>query len=340
MVIFIKMWRKGYPFNSIRNVFLCAVAALATSFAQAPTEVYNGNEVIARQILVKLPVASPAVVQAIARLVDAQVSRPIGGGNVYLFESKSLNVPAMLSLLRGQPITYAEPNQVLRKTRIPNDPSFPSLWAMQNTAMPGADIGATGAWDVFTGSTANVIGVVDTGVDYTHPDLAANIWVAPAAFTVTIGGVQITCPAGSHGFNAITNTCDPADDNSHGSHVSGTIGAVGNNGIGVVGVNWSARIMGLKFLDSTGTGSVANAIDAIEFALQVKSIFAGTATPVNVRVLSNSYGGGGFSQSFLDEINKAGTNDVLFVAAAGNAAANNDTAPFYPANYGTSAANV
>src|SRR5262249_16612267 len=130
---------------------------------------------------------------------------------------------------------------------------------------PGADISATFAWDVSTGSRANVVTVVDTGIDYTHPDLTANVWSAPATFSVNIGGRLIPCPAGSHGFNAINNTCDPLDDNNHGSHVSGTIGAVGNNALGVVGVNWTASIMGSKFLDATGSGTTANAINAIEF---------------------------------------------------------------------------
>ena len=171
---------------------------------------------------------------------------------------------------------------------------------------------------------------MDTGIDYNHPDLAANVWSAPSSFTVNIGGTNITCAAGTHGFNAITNTCDPLDDNNHGSHCFGTIGGVGNNGVGVAGVNWTASIMGAKFLNSGGSGTTANAINAIEFTIQAKQIFGANA---NVRVLSNSWGGGGFSQALLDEINKANTNNMLFTAAAGNNGSNNDTTPFYPANY-------
>jgi hypothetical protein len=134
---------------------------------------------------------------------------------------------------------------------------------------------------------------------------------------------------GTHGYNAITRSCNPQDDNFHGTHVSGTIGAVGNNGLGVVGVNWTSNIMGLKFLNAQGQGTTENAIVAIDFAVQAK--IAGQ----NVRVLNNSWGGGGPSQALLDEINKADANDILFAAAAGNNGTNNDTMPFYPANYNT-----
>ena len=158
------------------------------------------------------------------------------------------------------------------------------------------------------------------------------MWSAPADFTVTIGDLTITCAAGTHGFNAITNLCDPMDDNNHGTHVSGTIGAVGNNSLGVVGVNWTASIMGAKFLNAGGSGTTAGAINAIEFVVQAKEAFADTGA-ANVRVLSNSWGGGGFSQALLDEINRANDSGMLFVAAAGNNGRNNDVFPFYPANY-------
>jgi subtilisin family serine protease len=149
---------------------------------------------------------------------------------------------------------------------------------------------------------------------------------------VTISGTTITCPAGSHGFNIIALTCNPLDDHNHGTHVSGTIGATGGNGVGVVGVNWTTQLMGIKFLDANGSGSLGDAIKGIDFAIQAKHAFAATAG-ANVRVLSNSWGGGGFSQAMFDEINAANSEDMLFVAAAGNNALNNDAAPTYPASY-------
>src|SRR5206468_7004302 len=142
------------------------------------------------------------------------------------------------------------------------------------------------AWDVSTGTANHVVGVVDTGIDYTHPDLAENVWSAPGPFSVNVGGTVITCPTGSHGFNAIQNSCDPMDDHFHGTHVSGTIGAKGNNAKGVVGVNWSTRIIGAKFLDASGTGTTENAINAIDFLLQAKAFFGAAA---DIRVLSNSW---------------------------------------------------
>ena len=204
---------------------------------------------------------------------------------------------------------YAEPNYIQEIQLTPNDPKFGQLWGLNNTGqtvsgqvgIADADIDAAEAWDVSTGSSSIVVGVIDTGVDFNHPDLAANIWSAPAAFSVTVGGQTINCPAGSHGFNSVTNTCTPLDDNNHGTHCSGTIGGRGNNGTGVAGVNWTTSIMGLKFLTASGSGDTADAIECIQFAIQAKQIFGAGA---NVRVLSNSWGGGGFSQALLDAINQ------------------------------------
>src|SRR2546426_7989049 len=272
---------------------------------------------------------------------EVDESEWVGGTGLLRLHSVSKNVATLVSELSARSdVEYAEPNYIVHTTAIPNDPRFGELWGLQNTGqtiqgfpgIPGADISATAAWDISTGSRANVAAVIDTGIDYRHPDLAANVWSAPAAFTVTIGGQSITCPAGSHGFNAITLACDPLDDNDHGSHVSGTIGAVGNNGTGVAGVNWTASIMGSKFLDATGTGTTADAINAIEFVVQAKAAFAATSG-ANVRVLSNSWGGGAFSQALLDEINRANANDMLFVAAAGNNSSNNDVVPHYPSGF-------
>jgi subtilisin family serine protease len=315
--------------------------ALAQGRPSVQSILVNGREAVAGEVLVKfvreLPVRDRLQVE---QQLDADESEAVGDSFRRL-RSRRLDVQALVAFLRTHPaVEYVEPNYIWHATATPNDPRFPNLWGLRNVGQTvggragtaNADIHATSAWGVATGSRANVVAVVDTGVDYTHSDLAANIWSAPIAFTVTVGGATITCAAGTHGFNAIAKTCDPRDDNNHGTHVSGTIGSVGNNTLGVTGVNWTASILAAKFLDSTGSGTTADAVNAIEFTIQAKHAFASTAG-ANVRVLSNSWGGSGFSQALLDEINKANANGMLFVAAAGNSSSNNDLAPTYPASY-------
>lgn len=310
---------------------------------------YEGRLVAANEVLYKFRQANPLAARVAAeQQAEAEESAPTGRAGARWLRSRRFDTARLLAMLRANPdIEYAEPNYVLTAlgrqdrlavTRVPADTFFTLLWGLRNTGQTvngvagtaGADISATSAWGVTTGARGNVVGVIDTGIDYTHPDLAANMWSAPSAFTVTVGGRSITCPAGSHGFNAVANTCDPADDDGHGTHVAGTIGASGDNGVGVTGVNWVASLMGLKFLDASGSGYTSDAIEAIEFAIQAK---AGFGSAANVRVLSNSWGGGAYSQALADEITLANTREMLFVAAAGNSGANNDTTPTYPANY-------
>ncbi|MGE3842064.1 MAG: S8 family serine peptidase [Vicinamibacterales bacterium] len=308
--------------------------------------VLNGREAVQGEVLVKYRNSTTLEARAAVEAEsEGGQSEPVGNRGLRRLRSRRLATSDLLRTLRGHPdVEYAEPNWIVYGDNEPNDAQFVNLWGLLNTGQnfggagtPGADIGATTAWNVTTGSSHVVIGVIDSGIDYTHPDLAANVWSAPSSFTVSIGGQSITCAAGTHGFNAITRTCNPMDDHNHGTHAAGTIGAVGNNGTGVVGVNWTTKLMGLKFLGSNGSGSTADAINAIEFAIQAKAAFSATGG-ADVRILSNSWGGGGFSQALLDEINKANANDMLFVAAAGNNGSNNDATPNYPSNY--TAANV
>ncbi len=278
------------------------------------------------EVLVKFrATANTASVLSVASQEDISESRPVGGAGAVRLHSRSKDSATLIQHLKANPdVEYVEPNYILHTTATPNDLDYIQLWGMPV-------IGAPAAWDISTGSAGVVVGVVDTGIDYTHPDLATNIWSAPTAFTVNIGRTLVTCPAGTHGFNALTFTCDPMDDNDHGTHVSGTIGAVGNNGFGVVGVNWATSIMGMKSFDSAGFGATSDIINAIEFAIQTKAAFGASA---NVRVLNNSYGCQGcLSQAFQGEINKAYDNNILFVAAAGNNGTKNDQTPSYPANY-------
>lgn len=221
--------------------------------------------------------------------------------------------------------TSCSPDYEVSVATIPNDPNYARLYGL--SAAQGMD--APRAWELTTGSKDVVVGVVDTGIDYNHPDLAANMWMNPGE--VPGNGVDDDRNGvvdDVYGYNAISNSGDPRDDNIHGTHCAGTIGAVGNNSLGVVGVNHTVKLMALKFLDSSGSGSLGNAIKAIDYAIKIKQTYG-----INRMVLNNSWGGGGFSQPLHDAIDRARAAGIVFVAAAGNESNDNDINPAYPAGY-------
>ncbi len=229
-----------------------------------------------------------------------------------------------IEAFKQQPnVLYAEPNYLsYPNTTTPNDPNFGQLYGLTK-------IGAPQAWDIQKGSTSVVVGVIDEGIDISHPDLQANIWTNPAPGSIPgfTGDV--------HGYDFIDNTGTiPAED--HATHVAGTIGAVGNNGQGVVGVNWNVGLMSLRFLSASGNGgSDSDAIRACNYAKQMRDLWisSGGTKGANLRVLNNSYGGGGFSQAFLDAITALNQSGILFVASAGNDSVNSDTTPQYPSGF-------
>jgi subtilisin family serine protease len=234
---------------------------------------------------------------------------------------------AVQTLQSDPRVEYAEPNYIYRASGTPNDPRFNELWGMNNTGQTGgtndADLDAPEAWDTQTGSDSTLIAVIDTGVDYNHPDLAANIWTNSGEIPNDgIDNDNNGYRDDVRGWDFVNDDNDPLDDNLHGTHVAGTIGAVGNNGIGVAGVNWRVKIMPLKFLSGEGSGTLADAISAILYAANNKA-----------RVMNNSWGGGGFSQALLDAIEYADSKGALFVAAAGNEGTDNDQIANYPSNY-------
>ncbi|NNE67245.1 MAG: S8 family serine peptidase [Pyrinomonadaceae bacterium] len=242
-------------------------------------------------------------------------------------------------------VVYAEPNFKIELDPVgdispvtaraenpltPNDPMFGEQWALNNSGQDGgkakADIGALKAWLKTQGSEDIVVAVLDTGVDFAHTDLSENIWFRPDNIPAYVDD-EIGMIDDKNGFNADANDGNPMDDNGHGTHCAGIIGAEGNNNLGITGVNWKVEIMPLKFLGSGGFGSTKNAIEAINYAIDRKK--AG----VNVRVINASWGSTLYSKALEDAIRAAGEQGILFVAAAGNNSTDNDRRPHYPSNY-------
>ncbi|HEV8201905.1 MAG TPA: S8 family serine peptidase [Candidatus Polarisedimenticolia bacterium] len=262
-----------------------------------------------------------------AQVAVAQV-RPIPGGAERWTLPEGLTTEDAIARLRGNPdVQYVEPNYIVHAALAPNDPRHAECWGLHNTGQSGgkagADIHAETAWEHTTGNRNVVVAVIDTGVDYTHPDLAANIWTNPGE----IEGNDLDDDDNGyvddvHGYDFANNDSDPMDDHFHGTHCAGTIGAVGDNGLGVAGVNWRVSIMAVKFLDANGSGTTADGAAAIAYA-----------TRMGAKILSNSWGGFGLSQTLYDAIQAAGDANVLFVAAAGNNGLDVDALPWAPGGF-------
>lgn len=229
----------------------------------------------------------------------------------------SLPVDEALEILarRSDAIDYVEPIYIVHAFEtIPNDPQYNQLYGMPQ-------IRANLAWDEHTGDQEFVIAIIDTGLDYNHEDITGNAWTNPGEIQ---GNGQDDDGNGYvddvHGYDFYNNDSDPYDDNSHGTHCGGTIGGQGDNGVGVVGVNWNCRLVGVKFLSGGGSGSTEGAIASVQYCAANQ-----------FKVSNNSWGGGGFSQSLYDGIQNAGDQfGHVFVAAAGNSGSNGAS---YPAAY-------
>lgn len=292
---------------------------------------YRPNEVLVRFRSGTAKASMEAVHSQVAAQVMKTFSR-LPGLQLVRIGSETRVEDAIARYKQNPEVLYAEPNYLLRALVFPNDPRFGELWGLNNTGQSGgtvdADIDAPEAWDLSTGSSNVVVAVIDSGIDYNHEDLAANVFQNTAECNTPGGdddsnGYIDDC----HGIDTVNHDSDPMDDYGHGTHVSGTIGAVGNNSVGVVGINWNVKILGCKFLDANGEGDTAGAIECLDYVAMMKD------RGVNIVATNNSWGGGSFEQSLLDAIDVQRQKGILFIAAAGNDAMDNDVSPQYPGNY-------
>ena len=323
-------------------ILLALTAAVRADDAQPPPPTAKRSEKVPGELIVRFKPGTSedkksAVLkksQAIARDLiapNARIARAAGVAAPASEQIKVLKVPgniaaAQAALDQDPNVLYVEPNYKthIEAEVIPNDFEFDSLYGILNTGANGgkvgADIKAPEAWNISTGSRDIVIAIIDTGVDYFHEDLRANVWVN----TREIPGNGIDDDGNGYiddvyGYDFVSNDSSPFDDHFHGTHVAGIAGAVGNNGIGVVGVCWQTRLMAVKAFDQQGSGDVATAVAAIHYAVAN-----------GARVINASWSSGDRSRALQDAVDEARAAGVIFVAAAGNSHSGN---PFYPAGY-------
>lgn len=321
-------------FESVSTETLSAAATVRLSWGGDTVEAY------AEQWIVQLRSTSLAGIHSASQALDLfspdgpTIVRGLGLEGQLLMHAPGWTFEAARDWFATHPhVEWFEPNFVYTVEQTPNDPSFAQLWGLHNTGQSGgttdADIDAPEAWDLVTGSANVVIGVIDTGVDYNHPDLAANMWRNPGE----IAGNSIDDDGNGFvddvvGYDFAHYDSNPMDDHRHGTHVAGTIAGVGNNATGVSGVNWTSSIMALKFLNASGSGATSGAVSAVNYATMMRATYG-----VNVALTNNSWGGGNYSQALLDAIAAHGNAGLLFIAAAGNQGRNNNTSPEFPSSY-------
>ncbi|TWW09482.1 peptidase S8, partial [Planctomyces bekefii] len=268
----------------------------------------------------------------VAAVIEGSEVRPLGNYGVFLMNLPAgVTVPQAIEQLKGKPgIRYAEPNWIGDWANTPNDPDYSRMWGMENTGQqvngttgrPDADTDADLGWDQTTGNKGVLVAIVDSGTDYQHPDLAANIHVNSGE----IAGNGIDDDNNGYvddvnGYDFADGDADPMDFVGHGTHVSGTVGAVGDNGIGTVGMNWNVSLLPCKIGADLGGPVTSAAVEAINYAVSMGAVVSNHSYTVNP------------TQALEDAIINARANNHIVVVAAGNSSTNNDFNPVYPASY-------
>lgn len=296
------------------------LGALLPAAAEGPFGAAFGRAAyVPGEVLVKLKAhAAPAAAAAALSRHGVRLARPIGPERMHRVKiAVGLSVEAAVAALASDPdVEFAEPNYIRYLRATPDDPRYAELWGLEK-------IGAPDAWATATDCRPAVIALVDSGVDATHPDLADNIWTND----LEIAGNGVDDDGNGYvddvrGWDFVSNDNDPVDGNSHGTHVAGTLAAVGNNARGVVGICWRAKVMVLRAFNASGTGTVADIVEALEYA-RVKG----------ARVVNASFASSQYSNAEREAIANLNAAGVLLVAAAGNEGADSDRTPSYPAGY-------
>ncbi len=349
--------------NKIKKMsssLVCIITLISALTLQAQnTQNPQTADFIPGQILIKLKESAKAQKTSLSTQMKATTLKSYFKLDMELWELNlnTQNTPdgkqttlALIEQYKNHPdVEFVEPNYLLEAIggTEPNDPSFPQLWGLHNTGQNGgiadADIDAPEAYCLPISAIDVIVGIVDTGIDYGHEDLAPNMWQnlgedanGNGKVLIQSGNTWIFDPGDENGidddgngyiddfvgWDFVYNDNDPMDLNSHGTHCAGTIGAVMNNNIGINGVAPNAKLAALKFLNDSGTGSTADAIDALNYAVTM-----------GIPITNNSWGGGPFSAALYQAIQNAEANNHLFVAAAGNNKINNDVYPHYPSSY-------
>jgi len=324
---------------SLENSKIAGTQGLAISTSQ--TQDYTGYEIVPNEVILKFSAGSTesrrnSILNNISGSVLEHIhtnamKRRGDKEGVYLVRTSLTAINAINKGKAEDGVEFVEPNFIYQHTAITDDTYFSngSLWGMGNTSSIYGSNAAT-AWAAGkTGSRAVYIGIIDEGVMNEHEDLIGNFAVNP--FEVAGNGQDddgngLIDDVNGWDFAGNNNTIFDGATDDHGTHVAGTIGAIANNGKGVVGVNWNVSLLSAKFLGSRG-GTTANAIKAVDYFTDLKN------KGLNIVATNNSWGGGGFSQALQDAIERANTANVLFIAAAGNSTINIDASASYPAAY-------